>query len=118
MQTCISENAHELRKALLYHTAKPLDVDAYEMLGNNVVFSRKWAERKAQEFMISPTIARTHATKLINDVKEAINNLNALLPITPALGKVLRLHMTPEDVCAGWTMKESCMRTKEAYEFI
>ena len=34
LQTCISENAHELRKALLYHTAKPLDVDAYEMLGN------------------------------------------------------------------------------------
>ena len=87
LQTCISENAHELRKALLYHTAKPLDVDAYEMLGNNVVFSQKWAERKAQEFMISPTIARTHATKLINDVKETINNLNAFVADNPCFGK-------------------------------
>lgn len=118
LQTCISENAHELRKALLYHTAKPLDVDAYEMLGNNVVFSRKWAERKAQEFMISPTIARTHATKLINDVKEAINNLNAFVADNPCFGKgVTTSHDSRRCLC--WLDDEGELHEdKEAYEFI
>ena len=58
LQACITENANELRKVLLYHTANPLDADAYEIVDNCVVLSQTWADKKAQEFVIPPTITR------------------------------------------------------------
>lgn len=57
LQACITENANELRKVLLYHTANPLDADAYEIVDNCVALSQTWADKKAQEFTIPPTIA-------------------------------------------------------------
>ena len=56
LEACITEKANELRKVLLYHTANPLDADAYEIVDNCVVLSQTWADKKAQEFVIPPTI--------------------------------------------------------------
>lgn len=118
LEACITEKANELRKVLLYHTTKPLDENAYEIVDNCVVFSQTWAERKAQEFMIPPTITRLRAKGLINNVKEAISELNAFVADNPNFGKgITTSHDSRRCLC--WLDDDDGFHEEqEAYEFI
>lgn len=118
LQACITENANELRKVLLYHTANPLDADAYEIVDNCVVLSQTWADKKAQEFVIPPTITRLRAKGLINNVKEAISELNAFVADNPNFGKgITTSHDSRRCLC--WLDDDGGFHEEqEAYEFI
>lgn len=118
LQACITENANELRKVLLYHTANPLDADAYEIVDNCVVLSQTWADKKAQEFVIPPTIARLRAKELIDNVKKAIDELNAFVEDNPNFGKGITTSQDSRR-CLCWLDSEGGFHEeKEAYEFI
>ncbi len=118
LQACITENANELRKVLLYHTANPLDADAYEIVGNCVVLSQTWADKKAQEFVIPPTITRLRVKELIDNVKEAISELNAFVADNPNFGKgITTSHDSRRCLC--WLDDDGGFHEEqEAYEFI
>lgn len=118
LQACIIENANELRKVLLYHTANPLDADAYEIVGNCVVLSQTWADKKAQEFVIPPTITRLRVKELIDNVKEAISELNAFVADNPNFGKgITTSHDSRRCLC--WLDDDGGFHEEqEAYEFI
>lgn len=118
LQSCITENANELRKVLLYHTANPLDADAYEIVGNCVVLSQTWADKKAQEFVIPPTITRLRVKELIDNVKEAISELNAFVADNPNFGKgITTSHDSRRCLC--WLDDDGGFHEEqEAYEFI
>ena len=118
LQACITENANELRKVLLYHTANPLDADAYEIVDNCVVLSQTWADKKAQEFVIPPTITRLRAKELIDNVKEAISELNAFVADNPNFGKgITTSHDSRRCLC--WLDDDGGFHEEqEAYEFI
>lgn len=118
LQACITENANELRKVLLYHTTNPLDADAYEIVDNCVVLSQTWADKKAQEFMIPPTITRLRAKELIDNVKEAISELNAFVADNPNFGKgITTSHDSRRCLC--WLDNDGGFHEEqEAYEFI
>lgn len=118
LQACITENANELRKVLLYHTANPLDADAYEIVDNCVVLSQTWADKKAQEFVILPTITRLRAKELIDNVKKAIDELNAFVEDNPNFGKGITTSQDSRR-CLCWLDGEGGFHEeKEAYEFI
>ena len=118
LQACITENANELRKVLLYHTANPLDADAYEIVGNCVVLSQTWADKKAQEFVIPPTITRLRVKELIDNVKEAISELNAFVADNPNFGKgITTSHDSRRCLC--WLDDDGVFaEEQEPYEFI
>lgn len=118
LQACITENANELRKVLLYHTANPLDADAYEIVDNCVVLSQTWADKKAQEFVIPPTITRLRVKELIDNVKEAISELNAFVADNPNFGKgITTSHDSRRCLC--WLDDDGGFHEEqEAYEFI
>lgn len=118
LQACITKNANELRKVLLYHTANPLDADAYEIVDNCVVLSQTWADKKAQEFVIPPTITRLRAKELIDNVKKAIDELNAFVEDNPNFGKGITTSQDSRR-CLCWLDGEGGFHEeKEAYEFI
>ena len=118
LEACITEKANELRKVLLYHTANPLDADAYEIVDNCVALSQTWADKKAQEFTIPPTIARLRAEELINNVKEAIDKLNAFVEDNPNFGKGITTSQDSRR-CLCWLDGEGGFHEEqEAYEFI
>lgn len=118
LEACITEKANELRKVLLYHTANPLDADAYEIVDNCVVLSQTWADKKAQEFVIPPTITRLRVKELIDNVKEAISELNAFVADNPNFGKgITTSHDSRRCLC--WLDDDGGFHEEqEAYEFI
>lgn len=118
LEACITEEANELRKVLLYHTANPLDADAYEIVDNCVVLSQTWADKKAQEFVIPPTITRLRVKERIDNVKEAISELNAFVADNPNFGKgITTSHDSRRCLC--WLDDDGGFHEEqEAYEFI
>jgi effector-binding domain-containing protein len=118
LEACITEKANELRKVLLYHTANPLDADAYEIVDNCVVLSQTWADKKAQEFVIPPTITRLRVKERIDNVKEAISELNAFVADNPNFGKgITTSHDSRRCLC--WLDDDGGFHEEqEAYEFI
>lgn len=114
----IETNARELKKALLYHTSNPLEVEAFEINGGVVGVSLDWVESKEREYTILPTGEREHAMQLVDNVKKAIDELNSFVAGNDNFGKGIS---TSQDGCRCLCWLDSdgnFHEDKEAYEFI
>ncbi len=87
LNRAINENTQALSKVLLYHTQNPLEVEAYEITDGMVRLSSRWIEEKEQEYTILPTDRREQAKRLVNNVRQAIEELNAFVTDNRFIGK-------------------------------
>lgn len=114
----IETNARELKKALLYHTSNPLEVEAFEINGGVVGVSLDWVESKEREYTILPTGEREHAMQLVDNVKKAIDELNTFVAGNDNFGKGISTSQDGRR-CLCWLDSDGNFHEdKEAYEFI
>ena len=114
----IETNARELKKALLYHTSNPLEVEAFEINGGVVGVSLDWVESKEREYTILPTGEREHAMQLVDNVKKAIDELNSFVAGNDNFGKGISTSQDGRR-CLCWLDSDGNFHEdKEAYEFI
>lgn len=114
----IETNARELKKALLYHTSNPLEVEAFEINGGVVGVSLDWVESKEREYTILPTGEREHAIQLVDNVKKAIDELNSFVAGNDNFGKGISTSQDGRR-CLCWLDSDGNFHEdKEAYEFI
>ena len=114
----ISENAQALNKVLLYHTQNPLEVEAYEVTDGVVRLSPRWIEEKEQEYTILPTDRREQAKRLVNNVRQAIEELNAFVTDNRFIGKGIS-SWDDDRRCLCWIDGNGDFHEEaENYEFI
>ena len=114
----IENNARELKKALLYHTSTPLEIEAFEINGGVVGVSLDWVESKEREYTILPTGEREHAMQLVDNVKKAIDELNSFVAGNDNFGKGISTSQDGRR-CLCWLDSDGNFHEdKEAYEFI
>lgn len=114
----ISENAQALNKVLLYHTQNPLEVEAYEVTDGVVRLSPRWIEEKEQEYTILPTDRREQAKRLVNNVRQAIEELNAFVADNRFIGKGIS-SWDDDRRCLCWIDGNGDFHEEaENYEFI
>ena len=115
----IENKARELKKALLYHTSNPLEIEAFEISGGGVVsVSIDWVESKEKEYTILPTGRREHAMQLVDNVKKAIDELNSFVVGNGNFGKGISTSQDGRR-CLCWLDGDGDFHEdKEAYEFI
>lgn len=114
----IETNARELKKALLYHTSTPLEIEAFEINGGVVGVSLDWVESKEREYTILPTGEREHAMQLVDNVKKAIDELNSFVVGNDNFGKGISTSQDGRR-CLCWLDGDGNFHEdKEAYEFI
>lgn len=114
----IETNARELKKALLYHTSNPLEVEAFEINGGVVGVSLDWVESKEREYTILPTGEREHAMQLVDNVKKAIDELNTFVAGNDNFGKGISTSQDGRR-CLCWLDGDGNFHEdKESYEFI
>ena len=114
----IETNARELKKALLYHTSNPLEVEAFEINGGVVGVSLDWVESKEREYTILSTGEREHAMQLVDNVKKAIDELNSFVAGNDNFGKGISTSQDGRR-CLCWLDSDgNFQEDKEAYEFI
>ena len=114
----ISENAQTLSKVLLYHTQNPLEVEAYEVMDGVVRLSPRWIEEKEQEYTILPTDRREQAKRLVNNVRQAIEELNAFVADNRFFGKGIS-SLDDDRRCLCWIDGSGDFHEEtENYEFI
>ena len=114
----IENNARELKKALLYHTSTPLEIEAFEINGGVVGVSLDWVESKEREYTILPTGEREHAMQLVDNVKKAIDELNTFVAGNDNFGKGISTSQDGRR-CLCWLDGDGNFHEdKEAYEFI
>ena len=114
----IETNARELKKALLYHTSNPLEVEAFEINGGVVGVSLDWVESKEREYTILSTGEREHAMQLVDNVKKAIDELNSFVAGNDNFGKGISTSQDGRR-CLCWLDSDGNFHEdKEAYEFI
>ena len=86
-------------------------MDLYEILLQRIILlkmcirdrSQTWADKKAQEFVIPPTITRLRAKELIDNVKKAIDELNAFVEDNPNFGKGITTSQDSRRCCLLYT---------------
>ena len=114
----IETNARELKKALLYHTSNPLEIEAFDINGGVVGVSLDWVESKEREYTILPTGEREHAMQLVDNVKKAIDELNSFVVGNDNFGKGISTSQDGRR-CLCWLDGDGNFHEdKEAYEFI
>ena len=114
----VSQNADALRKALLYHTLNPLEIEAYEVTDGVVQVSSRWIEEKDAEYTILPTENREQAQQLVNNVRQAIDELNAFVSRNRFFGKGISTSLDSRR-CLCWLDGDGNFHEeKESYEFI
>ena len=114
----IETNARELKKALLYHTSNPLEVEAFEINGGVVGVSLDWVESKEREYTILSTGEREHAMQLVDNVKKAIDELNSFVAGNDNFGKGISTSQDGRR-CLCWLDGDGNFHEdKESYEFI
>ena len=114
----IETNARELKKALLYHTSNPLEVEAFEINGGVVGVSLDWVESKEREYTILSTGEREHAMQLVDNAKKAIDELNSFVAGNDNFGKGISTSQDGRR-CLCWLDSDGNFHEdKEAYEFI
>lgn len=118
LDDAISQNANALRKALLYHTQNPLKIEAYEVTDGVVQVSPRWIEEKDMEYTILPTESRERAQQLVNNVRQAIEELNAFVGDNGYFGKGISTSQDSRR-CLCWLDGDGNFHEeKENYEFI
>lgn len=114
----INENAQALSKILLYHTQNPLEIEAYEVTDGVVRLSSRWIEEKESEYTILPTEHREQAKQLVNDVRLAIEKLNAFVADNRFIGKGIS-SWNDDRRCLCWIDENGDFHEEtENYEFI
>ncbi len=114
----IFENSETLKKALLWHTHSPLDIEAYEVIDGIVQMSSYWIEKKDMEYTILPTDRRKQAHQLVNNVRKAIEELNFFVSDNRSFGKGLS-SWDDDRRCLCWIDCDGNFHEeKENYEFI
>ena len=114
----IRENAQALSRVLLYHTQSPLEVGAYEVVDGVVRLSSRWLEEKEQEYTILPTDRREQAKRLVNNVRQAIEELNAFVADNRFFGKGIS-SLDDDRRCLCWIDGNGDFHEEtENYEFI
>lgn len=114
----IRENAQALSWVLLYHTQTPLEVEAYEVTDGVVRLSSRWLEEKEQEYTILPTDRREQAKRLVNNVRQAIEELNAFVADNRFFGKGIS-SSDDDRRCLCWIDGNGDFHEEtENYEFI
>ena len=82
----INSKTSELYTILRSGSLRPLDVGAYEVENGNVILSPAWLNQKEEEYTIQPTDSRIQAEELVQNVKKAIDELNAFVSDNPYFG--------------------------------
>ena len=114
----IRENAQALSWVLLYHTQTPLEVSAFEVTDGVVRLSSRWLEEKEQEYTILPTDRREQAKRLVNNVRQAIEELNAFVADNRFFGKGIS-SLDDDRRCLCWIDGSGDFHEEtENYEFI
>ena len=118
LNDAVSRNADALRKALLYHTQNPLEIKAYEVTDGVVQVSSRWIEEKDAEYTILPTENREQAKLLVDNVRQAIDELNAFVSHNRFFGKGISTSLDSRR-CLCWLDGDGNFHEeKENYEFI
>lgn len=86
LRAVIKTNASKLYAELRLGGRKPLDIHAYEVKDGNVILSPTWLDQKEEEYTIRPTESRIQAEELVQNVKKAIDELNAFVSDNPYFG--------------------------------
>lgn len=114
----IRENAQALSRVLLYHTQSPLEIEAYEVTDGVVRLSPRWIEEKEQEYTVLPTERREQAKRLVNNVRQAIEELNAFVADNRFIGKGIS-SWDDDRRCLCWIDGNGDFHEEaENYEFI
>ena len=114
----IGENAQALNKVLLYHTQNPLEVEAYEVTDGVARLSSRWIEEKEQEYTILPTDRREQAKRLVDNVRQAVEELNAFVAGNRFMGKGIS-SWDDDRRCLCWIDGNGDFHEEaENYEFI
>ena len=82
----INSKTSELYTILRSGSLRPLDVGAYEVENGNVILSPAWLNQKEEQYTIQPTDSRIQAEELVQNVKKAIDELNAFVSDNPYFG--------------------------------
>lgn len=107
-----------IKKVLGYHTINPLEIDAFCIENGKVIVSPLWFDEKNREYTIEPTEQRDLAKNLVDDLKKAIDNLNAYVANNPAFGKGLT-SFADNRRCLCWIDEDGEFHEEiENYEFI
>lgn len=118
LNDAVSQNADALRKALLYHTQNPLEIEAYEVTDGVVQVSSRWIEEKDAEYTILPTENREQAKLLVDNVRQAIDELNAFVSHNRFFGKGISTSLDSRR-CLCWLDGDGNFHEEEEnYEFI
>ena len=118
LRRTINENAQALSKILLYHTQNPLEVEAYEVTDGVVRLSSRWVDEKETEYTILPTERREQAKRLVNNVRQAIEELNAFVANNRFIGKGIS-SWDDDRRCLCWIDGSGDFHEEtENYEFI
>ena len=118
LNALIDRCASSLKKVLGYHTINPLEIDAFCIENGKVIVSPLWFDEKNREYTIEPTEQRDLAKNLVDDLKKAIDNLNAYVANNPAFGKGLT-SFADNRRCLCWIDEDGEFHEEiENYEFI
>ena len=118
LNALIDRCASSLKKVLGYHTINPLEIDAFCIENGKVIVSHLWFDEKNREYTIEPTEQRDLAKNLVDDLKKAIDNLNAYVANNPAFGKGLT-SFADNRRCLCWIDEDGEFHEEiENYEFI
>lgn len=118
LNDAIQVNMQELSRVLLYHTQKPLEIEAYEVVDGIVQLSALWIKEKEEEYTISPTDRREQAKQLVSNVRQAIDELNAFVADNRFFGKGISAW-DDDRRCLCWIDSDGEFHEDmENYEFI
>lgn len=76
LQRLISESKSKLTRILALEGVNPLSIEAYELTRGVVSVSDKWLKELKESHTIRRTESRDKALELMNNVKEAVSQLN------------------------------------------
>lgn len=114
----INENAQAISKVLLYHTQNPLEVEAFEIVDGKVRLSSRWIKEKESEYTILPTERREQAKHLVDNVRQAIEELNLFVADNRFIGKGIS-SWDDDRRCLCWIDGSGDFHEEtENYEFI
>lgn len=114
----ISQEYLALAKALNFNGHSPLDPRAFDVEEGRVILAKEWIKEKTEEYTIRPTERREQACKLVQEVKQAIDNLNAFVANNIFFGKGITTSQDPRNCLCFLDEDGNFHEDKEKLEFI
>lgn len=119
LRSIIFKNSQILSNVLRrYGSNEPLVTEAFEIKEGTVSISASWKKAKEEEYTITPTKKREQAITLVQNVENAINELNSFVADNPYFGRGISTSQDSRRVLCWLDGEGGFHEEKENYEFI